>query len=82
MLMMAMLKNEWQVFKCSMAMGVDSFADNLAELETFMMPCLVNSTHGLSETQVQETRIFLRATAGMRILEEQTPDKADGIMTE
>ena len=71
----------FQLNECYLPLGVDSFAEDVDDLPDYLNPCIENTTLLLSEEEVSRTRIFLGATAGMRLLKLQNPNQADGIMT-
>ena len=63
-------------------LGVDSFANDLPSLDPFLSGCIAEVTSLVPEHDLSNTRIYLGATAGMRVLTQEEPDLAQAIMQE
>ncbi|NWU93340.1 ENTP8 diphosphohydrolase, partial [Upupa epops] len=72
-----------QVKSCSVSgPGISSYADNPAEAGVSLKPCLDEAMKIVPAEQQRETPLYLRATAGMRLLREQNSTKAEQVLAE
>ena len=64
----------------SLDKGISSFEDNPSGVIEYLSPCLANISSLLTSEELETTRIFLGATAGMRLLQQDNPEAASLIM--
>lgn len=55
--------------------GLSSFVDNPRDIAAYLMPLLVNAASLIPTEALQETRLFIKGTAGMRLLSDDTQSK-------
>ncbi|XP_038046366.1 ectonucleoside triphosphate diphosphohydrolase 8-like [Patiria miniata] len=60
-------------------LGISSYADNPTELQPGLKKCLDSATDVVPAISVEDTPVYLAATAGMRLLHETDPDKSDTV---
>ncbi len=69
-------------FDCEVKPGISSFADDPSQLPAQLLPCLHAAEDKLPAGSVKATPVYLRATAGMRVLLDNDPDKAAAVLAE
>jgi len=65
---------------CSAKPGISSFADNPAAAAESLKFCLGNASLSVPKSQLGSTEVMLRATAGMRVLNEENPTAAAAVL--
>ena len=61
---------------------MDSFANSIESLEPFLADCIAETVSLVPEEQRASTRVYLGATAGMRVLSAEQPELAEAILDE
>ena len=72
-----------QVFDCTFDKGVAEFVENVAALDPLLGQCIKESVRNFPpERDLNSTRIFLGATAGMRLLQLDSPSDSQKVLDE
>ncbi|XP_069465889.1 ectonucleoside triphosphate diphosphohydrolase 8-like [Ambystoma mexicanum] len=71
-----------QDYMCRRLGGISSYADDPAKAGESLKDCLDKAMEIIPSNQQKETPILLGATAGMRLLREKNPTKAEQVLAE